>query len=82
YLQCLRDEAHRFAIGTHRARREKQITRSPLDRIEGIGSARKRALLAYFGSAKAVKQATREELAKVEGISDRLAMIIHDYFHE
>ena len=82
YLQRLRDEAHRFAIGTHRARRKKSITANPLDGIDGIGPGRKKALLSHFGSAKAVKGATVEDLASVEGVSQKLAQTIHDYFHE
>jgi len=82
YLQRLRDEAHRFAIGTHRARRKKQMKSNPLDGIPGVGSGRKRALLSHFGSAKAVKNATKAELVKVEGVSQKLADIIYEYFHE
>ena len=82
YLQRLRDEAHRFAIGTHRAKRKKQMITSPLDGITGIGPGRKKALLAHFGSAKAVKIAAVEDLALVEGVSQKLAKQIHDYFHE
>ena len=82
YLQRLRDEAHRFAIGTHRARRKKSITANPLDGIDGIGPGRKKALLSHFGSAKAVKGATVGDLAMVEGVSQKLAQIIYDYFHE
>ncbi len=82
YLQRLRDEAHRFAIGTHRARRKKQMKSNPLDGIPGVGSGRKRALLSHFGSAKAVKNATKAELIKVEGVSQKLADIIYEYFHE
>ncbi len=81
YLQRLRDEAHRFAIGTHRARRQKQITKSPLDEIAGIGAKRKKALLNYFGSAKAVAQAGLKDLQNVEGVSESMAQIIYDYFH-
>ena len=81
YLQRLRDEAHRFAIGTHRARRQKQITASPLDGIPGIGAKRKKALLHYFGSAKAVAQAGVEDLQKVEGISSSIAQTLYDHFH-
>ena len=81
YLQRLRDEAHRFAIGTHRARRTKQITSSPLDDIEGIGPKRKKALLLYFGSAKAVGEARAEDIAKVSGVSEALAQKIYDAFH-
>lgn len=81
YLQRLRDEAHRFAIGSHRARRQKQISASPLDEISGVGTGRKKALLHYFGSGKAVSQAGVEDLAKVEGISKALAQKIYDHFH-
>ena len=82
YLQRLRDEAHRFAIGTHRAKRKKQMHTSPLDAIEGIGPGRKKALLAWFGSAKAVANAAADDLAKVDGISKKLAGSIHDHFNE
>jgi excinuclease ABC subunit C len=82
YLQRLRDEAHRFAIGTHRARRKKDMKSNPLDGIPGVGPGRKRALLAHFGSAKAVKNAALDELSGVEGVSGKLAQQIHDYFHE
>ncbi|MGB0907587.1 MAG: excinuclease ABC subunit UvrC [Maricaulaceae bacterium] len=82
YLQRLRDEAHRFAIGTHRSRRKKQMKSNPLDGIAGVGASRKKALLAYFGSAKAVQSASQEELAQVEGVSEKLAVTIHEYFHE
>ncbi len=81
YLQRLRDEAHRFAIGTHRARRKKEMKKNPLDAIDGIGPKRKKALLAHFGSAKAVSKASARELAQVEGVSDQLAENIHDYFN-
>jgi len=82
YLQRLRDEAHRFAIGTHRAKRKKQMHTSPLDAIEGIGPSRKKALLSWFGSAKAVAGAAADDLAKVDGISKKLAGSIHDHFNE
>ncbi|MEE9329012.1 MAG: excinuclease ABC subunit UvrC, partial [Parvularculaceae bacterium] len=82
YLQNLRDEAHRFAIGSHRARRKKQMTANPLDAIDGVGGKRKKALLHHFGSAKAVARAKREDLASVEGISEALAMRIYDSFHK
>lgn len=82
YLQRLRDEVHRFAIGAHRTRRKMDITRNPLDDIGGIGAARKRALLHYFGSAKAVKAAGVEDLLKVEGISRKQAEIIFAFFNE
>jgi excinuclease ABC subunit C len=82
YLQRLRDEAHRFAIGTHRARRKKAMVANPLDGIDGIGPGRKKALLNHFGSAKAVKGATVDDLASVEGVSRKLAQTVYDYFHE
>lgn len=82
YLQRLRDEAHRFAIGTHRAKRTKAITQSGLEDIPGIGATRKRALLNHFGSAKAVRGAGLDDLAHVPGISLNIAKKIHDYFHE
>jgi excinuclease ABC subunit C len=81
YLQRLRDEAHRFAIGSHRARRTRAIAANPLDEIGGIGAARKKALLAHFGSAKAVSDATLNELEKVNGVSAALAKTIYDFFH-
>jgi len=82
FVQRLRDEAHRFAIGSHRARRRKEMVRNPLDEIAGIGPARKRALLHHFGTAKAVSRAAVEDLAQVEGVSERVARIIYDHFHE
>lgn len=82
YLQRLRDEAHRFAIGTHRARRAKAIGVTGLDEVPGIGAARKRALLHHFGSAKAVMAAGMEELARTPGISPAIAKKIHDYFRQ
>ena len=80
YLQRLRDEAHRFAIGGHRAKRKKQMTENPLDAIEGIGPARKKALLAHFGSAKAVSRAALADLEAVDGVSKAMAKRIHDWF--
>ncbi|HEV7547178.1 MAG TPA: excinuclease ABC subunit UvrC [Reyranella sp.] len=80
FLQRLRDEAHRFAIGTHRARRAADLTRSALDEVAGIGSGRKRALLHHFGSARAVAVATLEDIKAVPGISGALAQKIHDHF--
>ncbi len=80
FLQRLRDEAHRFAIGTHRTRRAADITRSALDEVPGIGSTRKRALLHHFGSARAVAGATLEDIKAVPGISGALAQKIHDHF--
>lgn len=82
YLQRLRDEAHRFAIGTHRARRIKAISTSKLDDVPGVGAARKRALLQHFGSAKAVEGAGLKDLEMVQGIDKSLAKKIYDYFHE
>ncbi|SFZ81388.1 Excinuclease ABC subunit C [Devosia enhydra] len=82
YVQRLRDEAHRFAIGTHRARRKKDITKNPLDEIEGIGPARKRALLHHFGSAKAVSRASLSDLAGVPGVSRQMAQIVYDHFNK
>ena len=82
FVQRLRDEAHRFAIGTHRAKRAKAISATPLDEVPGVGAARKRALLAHFGSAKAVSRANLADLKAVEGISDALAQKIHDFFHD
>jgi excinuclease ABC subunit C len=82
YLQRLRDEAHRFAIGTHRAKRAKALTSSPLDEIEGIGPARKRALLNHFGSGRAVTRAGLADLESVKGVSKELARRIYEHFHE
>jgi excinuclease ABC subunit C len=82
YLQRLRDEAHRFAIGAHRTRRSMQMTSNPLDEIEGIGAARKRALLHAFGSARGVRGASAADLVKVEGVSEALAQRIYDHFHK
>ena len=82
FVQRLRDEAHRFAIGTHRAKRSKAISTSPLDDIDGVGSKRKRALLLHFGSAKAVSRANRADLKAVEGVSAAMADKIFGFFHE
>jgi len=81
FLQRLRDEAHRFAIGTHRARRAKGITASPLDEIAGIGARRKRALLMHFGSARGVARAGLADLERVAGISRTVAKKVYDHFH-
>ena len=81
FLQRLRDEAHRFAIATHRARRTKALGRSPLDEIEGVGARRKQALLHHFGSARAVARAGLGELERVSGISKTVAKKIYDHFH-
>ncbi|MCB9948989.1 MAG: excinuclease ABC subunit UvrC [Rhodospirillaceae bacterium] len=80
FLQRLRDEAHRFAIGTHRARRTKQIGQSTIDEIAGIGPRRKKALLLHFGSARAVARASLDDLMAVEGISETVARKIQDHF--
>ncbi len=82
FIQRLRDEAHRFAIGGHRAKRTKAMTANPLDEIAGVGPTRKRNLLQYFGSAKAVSRAGVEDLKTVEGISAEMAQKIYDFFHE
>nr|WP_239025138.1 excinuclease ABC subunit UvrC [Rhodoligotrophos defluvii] len=82
YVQRLRDEAHRFAIGSHRARRKKAMGANPLDEIPGIGPERKRALLRAFGSARSVARASVADLAAVAGVSTALARTIYDYFHE
>jgi excinuclease ABC subunit C len=81
YLQRLRDEAHRFAIGAHRQKRAKNMAASPLDDVPGIGPSRKRALLMHFGTGKAVKAAALEDLEKAPGISGTMARSIYDYFH-
>jgi excinuclease ABC subunit C len=81
YVQRLRDEAHRFAIGTHRAKRQKAAITNPLDEIEGIGPTRKRALLQRFGSAKAVSRAALADLSAVPGVSTSLAQQIYDHFN-
>ncbi len=82
FIQRLRDEAHRFAISTHRAKRKKNFSKSLLDQIQGIGRQRKRALLNHFGSARAVESASFDDLKAVEGIEDSIAKKIYNYFHE
>lgn len=82
FVQRMRDEAHRFAIGTHRAKRSKAIGATPLDDVQGVGAKRKRALLQHFGSAKAVGRAALADLKAVDGISDSIAETIYGYFHE
>jgi excinuclease ABC subunit C len=82
FVQRLRDEAHRWANGAHRAKRSKAISATPLDDVPGVGAARKRALLAHFGSAKAVSRAGLSDLMAVDGISAAMAQAIHDYFHD
>lgn len=81
YLQRLRDEVHRFAIGAHRSKRAKAITASPLDEVPGIGPARKKALLLHFGTARAVRSASLEDLQKAPGVSAAVAQTVHDYYH-
>ncbi len=81
YVQRLRDEAHRFAIGTHRAKRKKDVVKNPLDEIEGIGPTRKRALLNHFGSAKAVARASLMDLESVPSISKAMAQLVYDHFN-
>ena len=78
----MRDEAHRFAIGSHRARRKKEMIKNPLDEISGIGPTRKRALLQHFGTAKAVSRAAVSDLMAVEGISEAVARLIYNHFHD
>ncbi len=82
FIQRMRDEAHRFAIGAHRAKRSKAVGATPLDDVPGVGATRKRALLAHFGSAKAVSRAGLEDLKAVDGVSEALAQTIYDFFHE
>ncbi|MEM6477721.1 MAG: helix-hairpin-helix domain-containing protein, partial [Pseudomonadota bacterium] len=82
FVQRMRDEAHRFAIGTHRAKRAKAMSKNPLDDIPGVGATRKRALLAHFGSAKAVSRANLSDLKAVTGVSEGLAEKIYGFFHE
>ncbi len=82
YVQRLRDEAHRFAIGTHRARRSKEFVANPLDEVPGVGPTRKRALLRHFGTAKAVARAGLADLEKAPGVSKAMAKVIYDFFHE
>ncbi|MEQ8826222.1 MAG: helix-hairpin-helix domain-containing protein, partial [Parvibaculum sp.] len=82
FVERLRDEAHRFAIGSLRARRKKDMVKNPLDEIGGIGPARKRALLHHFGTAKAVSRAGIDDLVNVEGISEAMAELIYNHFHD
>lgn len=82
FIQRMRDEAHRFAIGSHRARRKRDITKNPLDEIPGIGPTRKRAILHHFGTAKATSKAGLTDLEKVPGVSAQMAQIIFDFFHD
>ena len=82
FVQRLRDEAHRFAIGTHRARRKKDFVASPLDEIAGVGPARKRALLQAFGTAKAVARASLADLEKTPGVNAATARLVYAFFNE
>jgi excinuclease ABC subunit C len=82
FIQRLRDEAHRFAIGTHRAKRKRDITKNPLDEIPGIGPARKRALLLHFGTVKAIQRAKLDDLMRTPGVNAATAKAVHDHFHE
>ena len=82
FVQRLRDEAHRFAIGTHRARRKREFVKNPLDEIPGVGPARKRALLFTFGSAKAVARAGLSDLEKTPGLNAATAKLVYDFFHD
>ncbi|OCP01375.1 MULTISPECIES: excinuclease ABC subunit UvrC [unclassified Ensifer] len=82
FIQRLRDEAHRFAIGSHRARRKKEMVKNPLDEIAGIGPTRKRALLTHFGTAKAVSRAGINDLMAVSGISETVARLVYEHFHD
>ncbi|OWV89616.1 excinuclease ABC subunit C [Rhizobium sp. N122] len=82
FVQRMRDEAHRFAIGSHRARRKKEMVKNPLDEIGGIGPSRKRALLQHFGTAKAVSRAALSDLMTVEGISEAVAKQVYNHFHD
>ncbi|HEY5795388.1 MAG TPA: excinuclease ABC subunit UvrC [Bosea sp. (in: a-proteobacteria)] len=82
FVQRLRDEAHRFAIGTHRARRKKDTMKNPLDEIPGIGPSRKRALLLHFGTVKAIKRAKLDDLMRTPGVNAATAKAVHDYFHD
>lgn len=82
FIQRMRDEAHRFAIGSHRARRTRDISKNPLDEIPGVGPTRKRAILHHFGTAKAASKAGLSDLEKVPGVSEQMAQIIFDFFHD
>jgi excinuclease ABC subunit C len=82
FVQRLRDEAHRFAIGTHRAKRTRDIRKNPLDEIAGIGPSRKRALLHHFGTVKAIQRASLDDLIRTPGINEATARAVHDFFHE
>ncbi|MFC6049302.1 helix-hairpin-helix domain-containing protein, partial [Methylobacterium hispanicum] len=81
FVQRLRDEAHRFAIGSHRAKRKREMVKNPLDEIAGIGPTRKRALLHHFGTVKAIQRAALEDLAKTPGVNAATARAVYDFFH-
>jgi excinuclease ABC subunit C len=81
FVQRLRDEAHRFAIGAHRAKRKRELVKSPLDEIAGIGPTRKRALLHHFGTVKAIQRAALEDLMKAPGVNAATARAVYDFFH-
>jgi excinuclease ABC subunit C len=81
YLQRLRDEVHRFAIGAHRKKRSKAITASPLDEVPGVGPARKKALLMHFGTARAVRDASLEDIMRTPGVSAAVAQTVYDFYH-
>jgi excinuclease ABC subunit C len=82
FIQRLRDEAHRFAIGTHRAKRKRDAMKNPLDEIAGIGPTRKRALLLHFGTLKAIQRASLEDLARAPGVNLATARAVYNHFHE
>ena len=82
FMQRLRDEAHRFAITSHRSKRAKGISKSLLDQIDGIGAMRKRALLNHFGSARAIESASFDEIKSVDGVEEKVAKKIYNFFHE
>jgi excinuclease ABC subunit C len=82
FVQRLRDEAHRFAIGAHRAKRKRELVKNPLDEISGIGPTRKRALLHHFGTVKAIQRAGLEDLVKAPGVNAATARAVYDFFHE
>jgi excinuclease ABC subunit C len=81
YLQRLRDEVHRFAIGAHREKRAKAMGASPLDEVPGIGPARKKALLMHFGTGRAVRNASLEDLQQAPGVSKSVAQQVYDFYH-
>ena len=82
FLQNLRDEAHRFAIGYHRKKRAKSFLKNPIDEIQGIGSVRKKSLLNYFGSSNGIKKASIQDLKKVPNINQKIAEVIFNFFND